>query len=278
MFVTMMIGTMAFDASSHPLVTGHPPAWASEWGQDRYGVWVAFEVRGVTQRMRWIPPGRFIMGSPADEPERWDRELAHQVTISRGFWLADTACTQKLWEAVMGENPSGFKGSERPVETVSWDDCKGMISRLNQLAPGLDLRLPTEAEWEYACRAGTTTPFSFGTNITTDQVNYDGDFPYAGGKKGIDRGETVDVASLPPNPWGLYEMHGNVWEWCEDWFGEYPTDPQVDPVGPGQGSDRVLRGGSWISFARGVRSASRGRDWPDARGSSTGFRLARGQE
>jgi formylglycine-generating enzyme required for sulfatase activity len=208
-----------------------------------------------------------------------DNEAQHEVTISRGFWLADTTCTQQLWQAVMGENPSRFKEDERnPVENVSWHDCEGFINQLNQIVPELEVRLPTEAEWEYACRAGTTTPFSFGRNVTTDQANYDGNHPYAGGAKGEYRQRTVPVASLPANAWGLYEMHGNVWEWCEDWFGGYPQDHQVDPTGPGSGSGRVLRGGSWFSFARLLRSAFRFALDPGLRLDSFGFRLARGQE
>ena len=202
--------------------SGQPPSWADKngWGTDEYGHWVTFSITNkqgnrVTQRMRWIEPGTFQMGSPADEPERYDDEgPQHPVTISRGFWLFDTACTQALWEAVMGDNPSQFKGADRPVKNVRWNDCQTFLQRVNERLSGLDLALPSEAQWEYACRAGTTTPFSFGATITPEQVNYNGDYPYAGGKKGLNRQETVPVASLPPNPWGLYEMHGNVYEWC----------------------------------------------------------------
>ena len=116
------------------------------------------------------------------------------------------------------------------MERVSWNDVQGFLARINELVPGLDLVLPTEAEWEYACRAGTETPFSFGETITPEQVNYNGDYPYAGGKKGLYRQETVPVASLPANPWGLYEMHGNVWEWCADGQRSYTADAVTDPV------------------------------------------------
>jgi hypothetical protein len=170
--------------------------------------------------------------------------------LSRGFWLADTACTQALWQAVTGAKPSYFKDDARnPVENVSWDEVQAFLSELNRRVPGLQARLPSEAEWEYACRAGTTTPFSFGDNITPEQVNYDGNYPYAGGEKGLYRQKTVPAGSLPANPWGLYEMHGNVWEWCADWYGDYPNTPQVDPTGPQTGASRVLRGGSWTSTA-----------------------------
>jgi formylglycine-generating enzyme required for sulfatase activity len=131
---------------------------------------------------------------------------------------------------------------------VSWEAVQTFLDRLNALVPGLDAGLPSEAQWEYACRAGTTAPFSFGRNITPEQ-NYDGNYPYAGAEKGLYRERTVAVGSLPPNPWGLYEMHGNVWEWCADWYGPYPDGSQIDPAGPPDGSRRVLRGGSWGSRA-----------------------------
>ena len=251
-----------------------PASWASGWGQDEYGFWMSLTFKGITQIFRYISPGRFLMGSPADEPERDDDEVQHEVTISRGFWLGDTACTQGLWQAVMGKNPSEFKGENRPVERVSWKDCRDFMKALNQRVPGLSVRLPSEAEWEYACRAGTQTPFSFGYNISPDLVNYDGNHPYKGGKKGKYRGETVDVKSLPCNPWGLYEMHGNVWEWCEDWFGEYDVSQAIDPKGPSEGEDRVLRGGGWIPLAGDARSAYRGSYEPGYRNYFTGFRLA----
>jgi formylglycine-generating enzyme required for sulfatase activity len=217
------------------------------------------------------------MGSPPTEAERSDNEgPQHEVTISKGFWLFDTACTQALWQAVMG--PRFFKGSDRPVGSVSWDDVQGFLQRIKRV-PGVDLRLPTEAQWEYACRAGTATPFSFGETIASDQVNYDGDYPYAGGRKGLYRRETVPVASLPANSWGLYEMHGNVWEWCTDGRRNYTTEAVTDPVGStGAGGGRVLRGGSWNGIAGYVRSASRGANDPGIRYSDIGFRCARVQE
>ena len=267
--------------------SGQPPSWADKngWGTDEYGHWVTFSVENkqgqkITQRMRWIEPGTFLMGSLVeDEPERFDNEgPQHPVTIGRGFWLFDTACTQALWEAVMGENPSRFKGPDRPVENVNWNDCQEFLRRLNERLPGLDLALPSEAQWEYACRAGMTTPFSFGATITPEQVNYNGDYPYAGGKKGQYRHETVPVASLPPNPWGLYEMHGNVLEWTQDyWHGNYqgaPTDGSAW-VSSNAGAGRVLRGGSWNNAARYVRAAYRHAYLPDSRDGSIGFRCAR---
>jgi formylglycine-generating enzyme required for sulfatase activity len=241
-----------------------------------------------------------MMGSPENEAERGGDETQHRVILTRGFWLADTACTQALWQAMMddntsqkethikatirslwqavvGDNPNRFKGKDRPVENVSWNKVQQFIERLNELMPDGGFRLPTEAEWEYACRAGTTTAFWFSDQITPEQVNYDGNYPYAGGQKGKYRAETVDVKSLPCNSWGLYQMHGNVWEWCQDWYGDYPSGTVKDPTGPAKGGRRVLRGGSWIDFGGYVRSAYRYHDDPGDRNYYSGFRLARGQ-
>ncbi|MCI5140102.1 MAG: formylglycine-generating enzyme family protein, partial [Candidatus Electrothrix sp. AR1] len=231
--------------------------------------------------LRWIEPGVFMMGSPEDEPERYDKrydnEILHQVTLSEGFWLGATTVTQALWQAVIKENPSEFKGEERPVEKVSWEDAQKFIDQLNGAIPSLELVLPSEAQWEYACRAGTTTPFFFGENITTDQVNYNGNYPYAGGEKGKYREETVEVKALPCNDWGLYQMHGNVWEWCQDWFGDYSSESVIDPAGPATGRDRVCRGGSWSDFAGFCQSAIHHGDEPVFRRIGLGFRLARGR-
>jgi formylglycine-generating enzyme required for sulfatase activity len=164
---------------------------------------------------------------------------------------------------------------------VSWEECQKFLGSLNGAVPGLNLRLPTEAEWENACRAGTRTPFSFGANITTAQVNYYGQYPYAGGAKAEHLGKTVPLKSLPANPWGLFEMHGNVWEWCQDEFGPYQPGPVVDPLGVGEGEGvrlRVVRGGSWDVNAGGARSALRVRVVAGDRASSLGFRVARGRQ
>ncbi|WP_426992112.1 formylglycine-generating enzyme family protein [Methylomonas sp. CM2] len=216
------------------------------------------------------------MGSPDDEPERYDNEgPRHPVSISRGYWLADTACTRALWRAVMGNNPSRFKNDpNNPVETVSWLDVQQFLEKLQVLLPGCQAELPSEAEWEYACRAGTATPFSFGANITPAQVNYAGHYPYAGGEPGEYRQRTVPVKSLPANPWGLYEMHGNVWEWCKDGQREYGEAAQTDPLGPiGQDQSPVIRGGSWFDFAWGARSADRFASRLDYANLDLGFRL-----
>ncbi len=259
----------------------HWPGWARDQGVDAQGWWAEFEVRGLVQRMRWIPPGQFLMGSPENEPQRTAEgeyaETQHQVTLTQGFWLADTACTQALWRAVLGESPSRFVGDERPVEQVSWDDLvQRFLPALNALVPGVEAVLPTEAQWEYACRAGTTSPFAFGDNITTDQVNYCGNYPYAGGPKGQYREQTLDVKALPANAWGLHQMHGNVWEWCADWVGPYPGEGVIEPLGPPGGRRRVLRGGTWIGDGGYCRSAIRLGFDPGNRSGNFGFRLALG--
>ncbi|WP_310459886.1 formylglycine-generating enzyme family protein [Sphaerotilus sp.] len=254
-------------------------SWASATGSDELGSWAEFTVRGrrgsVTQRLRWIPPGEFLMGSPESEKERStngaDTETQHPVLLTQGYWLADTACTQELWEAVMRKNPSDFKNDpQNPVENVSWNDItQEFLPHLNKLVPGLNLTLPTEAQWEYACRAGTQTRYSFGDEIDQDQVNFEGK-----------RGKTVPVKALPENRWGLYQMHGNVWEWCQDALAAYPEGTLIDPVvhqdKKEKGRLRVLRGGGWILNGRYCRSASRNASGPDGRSSSIGFRLARG--
>ena len=266
------------EAASTWLPPCFPEEWASAWGEDEFGLWMALEFQGARQVFRWILPGTFLMGSAETEVQRREAEMQHEVTLTQGYWLADTACTQALWLAAMGDNPSRFSDDpHNPVEQVSWDDVGKFIDVLNQRIPNLRAGLPSEAQWEYACRAGITTPFSFGKNITPEQVNYEGNFPYADGKEGLYRERTVPVGSLPPNPWGLYEMHGNVWEWCQDWYGDYASAAQINPTGPEAGPDRVLRGGSWIFHGRDVRSADRGRNGPGGRDDDIGFRLALGQ-
>lgn len=257
------------------------PRWASEMGRDRFGLYADLTISSkkstVSQRFRWIEPGTFLMGSPDDEADRYDDEgPQHLVTLTQGYWLADTACTQALWLAVMGgKNPSRFTYDPgNPVERVSWTDVQKFLRKFETLVTGCSMTLPTEAQWEYACRAGTTTPFSFGENITPEQVNYAGNNPYAGGREGLDRGKTVPVKSLPPNGWGLYEMHGNVREWCADGMREYGLDTAEDPEGPmGWGESRAVRGGSGRDSGWDVRSASRNEVDASSVYSSLGFRL-----
>ena len=265
-------------------VNGKAPTWASDWGEDEYGFWVEFKLDYdggvVTQRLRWIAPGQFMMGSRETEIDRYDNEgPRHQVTISQGYWMFDTTVTQALWLAVMGDNPSRFQGDDRPVEQVSWDDCQQFIKKLNDLKPRLDLNLPMEAQWEYACRAGIQTAFNFGEQISPEQANYNGSHSYARGGRGIYRQETVNVKMFQPNAWGLYQMHGNVREWCLDGKQYYGLDSVVDPLGTMEESvSRIVRGGSWSNSARNLRSAFRHESYPGHRSDHLGLRCARSQE
>ncbi len=231
----------------------------------------------IGQKFVLIPAGSFMMGSPTSEPKRDDDERQHRVTISKPFYMQTTEVTQGQWQAVMGSNPSHFSscGDDCPVEQVSWNDAQEFIRRLNAKEGTNQYRLPTEAEWEYACRAGTTTPFAFGSCLSTNQANYDGNYPLPGCNKGAYRGSTVSAGSFAPNSWGLHDMHGNVWEWCRDRYGDYPSGSVTDPAGPSSGSFRVNRGGSWFFNARDCRSAYRSRSDPGGRSFDLGFRLAR---
>jgi hypothetical protein len=231
---------------------------------DRYGVFRDVVFRGVTQRMRWIPPGRFLMGSPPDEPERFGNEgPQHEVTLTEGFWFADTVCTQALWRAVTGENLSSLDDDpERPVVNVRWDDViKLFLTPLCSESDRLLLFLPTEAQWEFSCRAGTTTAFEFGGDFDPARVNAHG-------------GRTMQVRALPPNRWGLYQMHGNVWEWCSDVPRTYTAEEKTDPVGGQAGSPRALRGGAWDFDIRCARGACRDVNHRSRRSGSIGFRFA----
>ena len=232
-------------------------------------------VAGIT--FCWCPTSRFSMGSPVSEHMRGDDEgMRHEVRISKGFWLGKYELTQSQWKNVMGTNPSLFKGDNRPVDNISWDGCQKFIKKLNSRHGGrYKFRLPTEAEWEYACRAETTTAFSFGGNISTNQVNFDGNAPYKNSSKGVFRKKTTRVGSFPANAWGLHDMHGNLWEWCSDWYskGYYFRSPRRDPKGPGSGKFRVFRGGSWRARGFDCRSARRFQESPDYHSDTVGFRL-----
>ncbi len=251
-----------------------PPAWAVAWGSDVYGLWAQLAVGEVVQRLRWIPPGEFWMGSLKEEPESIDEEHPrHRVILTQGYWLADTACTQGLWQAVIGNNPSHFKGDpELPVENVSWKDIQeDFLQKLSEQT-GQQAELPSEAEWEYACRAGTSTPFWWGEVLTTADANYNGNVPYNNGELGEYRERTVPVKTFKPNPWGLWEMHGNVWEWCRDDWRTYAEAVAVDPEGP-PGEGRALRGGSWFNRGGNLRAANRNTSRPGFRYHDYGFRF-----
>ncbi|MBD2336670.1 SUMF1/EgtB/PvdO family nonheme iron enzyme [Calothrix sp. FACHB-156] len=230
---------------------------------------------GVTLEMVQIPGGTFMMGSPPGEAQRENDEgPQHQVKVP-GFFMGKYEVTQAQYQAIMEKNPSNFKGETRPVEQVSWDDAVEFCRKLSQKT-GRKYRLPSEAEWEYACRAETTTPFYFGETITTDLVNYNGNYPYASAPKGEYRQQTTPVGKFPPNAFGLYDMHGNIWEWCLDTYhknyNEAPTDGSAWLSGNDNDS-RVLRGGSWYDGARRCRSANRNYVTRADRGSLVGFRV-----
>ncbi|MDM8550268.1 SUMF1/EgtB/PvdO family nonheme iron enzyme, partial [Desulfobacterales bacterium HSG2] len=215
----------------------------------------------ITLEMIYIPGGTFMMGSPETEKGRYPRESPqHEVTLSP-FFMGKYPVTQEQYEAVTGENPSCFRGANRPVSEVSWNDAVAFCEKLSRRT-GKTYRMPTEAEWEYACRAGTTTPFHFGETITPKLANYN-----------YNCGKTTDVGTFPPNAFGLCDMHGNIWEWCRDWFDDYPSGHVIDPEGPSSGSNRVKRGGSWSGSAGSCRSAGRGRDSPGRRSNALGLRL-----
>jgi formylglycine-generating enzyme required for sulfatase activity len=212
-----------------------------------------------------IPAGTFQMGTN-DSDANSNEQPAHTVRITRPFYLGKYEVTQGQWQAVMGNNPSRFTGDpNRPVENVSWEDVQEFVRRLNSREGGATYRLPTEAEWEYAARAGTTTRWSFG-----DDASQLGRYAWYEGNAG---GQTHPVGQLQPNPWGLYGMHGNVWEWVQDWYGTYTSGTAVDPAGLSSGSTRVNRGGSWNNTARNCRSANRNDDTPGNRNDNLGFRL-----
>ncbi|MER2533974.1 MAG: formylglycine-generating enzyme family protein, partial [Rhizobiaceae bacterium] len=253
------------------------PQWAKELARDGHGIYLDVDFAGVVQRFRWIEPGEFWMGSPEDEAEREEGEgPRHRVRLTKGFWFADTACTQALWRAVMGgRNPSSFlEDIQNPVDQVSWDEVSNFLQRVAARLPGVFADLPTEAEWEYACRAGSETPFSFGATISTQQANYNGNSTYAGGEKGEFRQKPVPVKSFAPNGWGLYEMHGNVWEWCADGKRTYGGRDQENPRGPQGDALRVVRGGSWGIEVGRLRSAYRPRRYRDVSNANRGFRFA----
>ena len=289
-----------FDIDRDFWAAGTPPSWASDWGIDKFGPWATLQVfaaeGAVVQRMRWIPPGTFLMGSHKDEPGRYgDEGPQHEVTISRGYWMFDTSCTQALWQAVMGNNPSYFKSPTRPVETVSWEQCQKFHLRLRELIPGLEIDFPTEAEWEYACRAGAKGPPYNGPFEILGANNAPALDPVAwyGGNCGVDfelangidttnfpdkqfvflKGGTHPVAQKQANGAGLYDMLGNVWEWCSDGKRAYAQTGVTDPVGSMEASaERVVRGGSWGNGARNVRAAYRHSYPPGNRNDGLGFR------
>ena len=250
-------------AVAQQVVQGPPPRKA--------GASLELTIEGIKYSFRWCPAGEFIMGSPKDEANRRDNETQHQVTLTRGFWMLETPVTQEMWESVMGKNPSRFQGAKLPVERISWKDCQEFVGGLNDLATpvglvipaGLKFAMPTEAQWEYACRAGTTTAYYSGGALNARLANFE-------------TRTTSEVGSFPANAWGLRDMHGNVWEWCADGYsGDYSSEPATDPLGvsPRQNA-YVVRGGSFYDNSWFSRSASRKDYGPTSRDYHIGFRLA----
>jgi formylglycine-generating enzyme required for sulfatase activity len=253
-----------------------PDPFAIEWGHDKFGTFQSFAVENVVQRMRWIPPGTFMMGSPENEVGRYEDEFQHKVELTNGFWLGDTPVTQALWEVVMGTNPSQFRGPNNPVEQVSWQDCQEFIARLNVRIETLNARLPAEAEWEYACRAGTKTA----TWVGDLQSGQEAEAPlldtiawYIGNAGGTPH----PVAQKAANPWGLYDMLGNVWDWCDGELSHYAGDPRNLLVSsmPSMSAQQVFRGGSWGSNTNFLRAAYRFNLTRFNRYDDVGLRLAR---
>lgn len=254
--------------------------------------------------MVWIAPGTFVMGSPTNEPTRYSDETQHTVTLSKGFCMRKYKMTQVEYRDLVGNNPSYFQTEDynhdpippdpiRPVEMVSWTDATNYCAQLTarersagRLPAGYVYRLPTEAEWEFACRAGTNTPFHYGNELRSGMASFCGyyEYPpcdsstlYCYNPMGIPLYSTTSVGSYSPNAWGLYDMHGDVWEWCQDWYGAYPGGSVTEPQGPTTGSNRVVRGGYWFTYAFNCRSARRYYYNPTSRSFSVGFRVVLAQ-
>lgn len=291
-----LIGTARAAEEIHLVLESAPSAegpWSARAGVSlpRVGGAEVFRIRG-TLTNGWqapsnyveIPAGRFVMGSPTNELKRSLNEGPQTtVVFSRSFWIGRYEVTQAEYASVMGANPSLSPGDDLPVDQVSWPEaveyCEKLTARergAGTLPAGWSYRLPTEAEWEYACRGGTTTPTAFGTTLSSTQANFDGTVPYGDGvEPGPRRGGTIRVGSYPPNPWGLHDMHGNVWEWCGDWYGSRLLGGKfTDPVAPNTALTRTLRGGGWETTGQFCRSSSRYTIGPAVlRTVSSGFRV-----
>ena len=300
-----LVATISATAFAQPQPGAEVPAWAKVSPEQvaaakKLGVPVALE-NSVGMRFVLIPAGTFMMGSrdSAEEVARrcampnaqagWfnDEHPRHEVTLTGAFYISIHEVTQGCYEAVANPNPKDtdkkisdeypdeFKGTNHPVVKVSWGHAEKFCKTLSaqDAEKGRQYSLPTEAQWEYACRAGTSTPFCFGETISTDQVNYHGDYTYGDGRKGKYRGKPLPVGSLPPSAWGLYDMHGNVGEWCADRYGNYDNAAASDPAGPEEGNQRVLRGGSWRSYPGACRCGFRLRWEAGSSSYNVGFRV-----
>lgn len=241
------------------VLTGCPP------GALRAGATRTFD--GI--QFKWCPPGTFAMGSPMNEEGRYSDEDLHEVTLTEGFWISTREITQAQWKAVMGDEPASFPGSNRPVETVSWNDVQDFLVLLNASARGGTYSLPTEAQWEYAYRAGTTTRFYWGKDANETKI---GDFAWYLGNSSD---KTHPVGRKGANAWGLEDMSGNVAEWCNDYVAAYPMGPVTDPEGPVMGTHRSVRGGSCFEEPGECRAAYRNNGLPTSQYDFVGFRLVR---
>jgi formylglycine-generating enzyme required for sulfatase activity len=272
--------------------SGGKPSWRPERFSLQVPAYRECLAEGVELTMVQIPAGSFQMGSPEDEPGRSDDEGPQHLVSLPSFFMAQTPITQAQWAVVaswrrvgrdLKPEPARFKGPNRPVEQVSWQEAQEFCLRLNErfnkrLGDGFSYGLPSEAQWEYACRAGSTTPFHFGVTLTPDLANYDGNYTYGDGQKGLYRKETTEVAIFPANQWGLHDMHGNVWEWCVDhWHDSYnfAPDNHLPWLIPGAPEDhpRLLRGGSWCGHPGYCRSADRAHLLPGLVDSDVGLRV-----
>lgn len=277
----LIVTLLSFDAGSQ-----------SVWSQKSKTI-----TNSIGMKLVKIPAGSFMMGSPSSESSRTDKEKLHKVTISKSFYLGMYEVTQSQYMPIMNgypnvKNRSAFRGGDNPIENVEWRLAKIFCQRLSSKAAeqqaGRKYRLPTEAEWEYACRAGTKTPFHYGNKLSSKQANFNGNYPAGGAEKGPYHRKTVKVGSYQPNEFGLYDMHGNVSEWCADWYDPayYLNSPQKDPQGPANGvvstkfnnfDDKnffvVVRGGNWVDDARACRSAYRFRAMPNTQYRIIGFRV-----
>ena len=257
----VILAALAAAGAGYHLLNGKKSAVVSE------GTTCEFDCNGVPLEMVRLPEGSFRRGD------------GRVISLTRGFWMGKFEVTQAQYEAVTGVNPSHFRGRRRPVEQVSWSEAKIFCDKLNKicagkLPAGYKFDLPTEAQWEYACRAGTATDFSYGDDSDTEKMNFDGNYPCGASRTGVYRQQTVDVGSLGyKNAFGLYDMHGNVCEWCRDNYGQYTADAE-DPAGPASGLLRVFRGGSWYHFAKYCDSGFRNFWKPDFRYATLGFRVA----
>jgi formylglycine-generating enzyme required for sulfatase activity len=262
-----MTSTFTFVPTSWSMTTPAPPVQVGPAEGRNF-------INAAQQEMVWIRPGAFTMGSPAGEEGRSSDETAHRVTLTRGYWLGKHEVTQSSYKAVMGTNPSAFKrvGLKAPVENVKWVEAREFCVKLTErekqarrLPTGYEYRLPTEAQWEYACRAGTQTLFGVGDgkSLSSQQANFNGNLE-----------KTCEVGQYAPNRWGLHDMHGNVWEWCEDGYGDYPAGGVIDPKGDSTSSRRTFRGGGWLDTASYCRAARRYRSGLDHQSSSVGIRVA----